>query len=87
MKIKCRTCLGTRQIQTGRAVRPCPNCGMADARKVATSHGVYSYWLNIRDLYVYQRNDITGDWIGWLCTLPVWESVFSKSPQFAEVRP
>jgi hypothetical protein len=60
---------------------------MADARKVATSNGGrYSYWLNVRDLYVYQRDDTTGAWGGWLCALPVWEAVFSKSPQFAEVR-
>jgi hypothetical protein len=44
--------------------------------KLATSHeGKYSYWSD-PDLYVYQRNELTGQWIGWLCTLAAWEDVF-----------
>lgn len=51
-------------------------------KKIATSHnGAYSYWLD-PDLYIYQRNEKTGHWQGWLCHLSVWESTFQYSAAF-----
>jgi hypothetical protein len=47
--------------------------------KLATSHdGKFSYWLR-SDRYVYQRNEITGEWIGWFCSEPAWERTFCNS--------
>lgn len=48
-------------------------------KKLATSHeGKYSYWLD-KDLYIYQRNEETGQWIGWLCSITPWENTFSRA--------
>ena len=45
---------------------------------VATSHhGRYTYWIDRNDRYVYQRNGVDGAWLGYLCSEPAWESVFS----------
>ncbi len=51
--------------------------------KVATSHeGLYSYWLDRSDRYIYQRKEWsdkgapTGEWIGWMCSEPAWERTF-----------
>ena len=54
---------------------------MTRCRKlVATSHdGRYAYYLDSRDLYIYQWSVAEVRWIGWLCALSVWEATFSKS--------
>ena len=53
--------------------------GIPQRKLVGQSHEAkYSYWTD-PDGYVYQRHGLDGDWIGWLCALPVWESVFSKA--------
>ena len=51
-----------------------------DARRnVASSHGgKFTYWQH-PDRYIYQRNEITGEWIGWYCSLAAWESTMGKS--------
>ncbi len=46
---------------------------------VATSHeGKYTYWQDA-DRYIYQRNEVTHVWVGWLCALSSWESTFQHS--------
>ena len=51
-----------------------------ERKKVATSHaGRYSYWLDA-DNYVYQYNEETKTWVGWLCSAPVWER-WSQLPE------
>ena len=47
---------------------------MTRCRKlVATSHdGRYAYYLDSRDLYIYQFSLIGLVWVGWLCTVAVW---------------
>lgn len=48
-------------------------------QKLASSHsGRYTYWLD-RDRYVYQRDERSGDWCGWLCHESAWESAFGRS--------
>ena len=50
---------------------------------VATSHdGRYAYYLDNRDLYIYQWSVAEVRWIGWLCALSVWEATFSKSGSY-----
>ena len=42
--------------------------------RIATSHeGKYSYWRDDQDRYIYQRNEFTGEWIGWYCALSSWD--------------
>ena len=57
---------------------------MTRCRKlVATSHdGRYAYYLDSRDLYIYQLSLLSQVWVGWLCTVAVWDAVFSKSDSF-----
>ena len=57
---------------------------MTRCRKlVATSHEQgYAYYLDSRDLYVYQLRLADMVWIGWLCSLAVWETTYSKSGGF-----
>lgn len=58
---------------------PMPDSPMSDRVKVGTSHNRFSYWLDHRDLYVYQYDDRCREWIGWLCSLDVWERTFGKA--------
>ena len=52
-------------------------------RLVATSHDrKYGYYLDARDLYVYQWSVAEAKWIGWLCALSVWDATFSKSGSY-----
>lgn len=54
-----------------------------DLTRVASSHeGQYSYWI-ASDRYVYQLRHVDSTWIGWLCSLDVWERTFSKSTWIA----
>jgi len=48
--------------------------------KLATSHeGRYSYWLDPTDRYIYQRDERTSEWIGWMCAQSVWETGFGSA--------
>ena len=57
---------------------------MTRCRKlVATSHDKkYAYYLDNRDLYIYQWSVAESRWIGYLCTMSVWEATFSKSGSY-----
>lgn len=47
-------------------------------KRVASSHdGRFSYWID-DDHYVYQRREMSGEWVGWFCSLPAWERTFNK---------
>lgn len=44
--------------------------------KLATSHnGKYSLWLDA-DRYIYQFNEDTKQWQGYLCSVDAWERTF-----------
>jgi len=36
--------------------------------------GKYTYWLDRRDLYVYQFNEVNREWNGWLCAYSSWDA-------------
>ena len=57
---------------------------MTRCRKlVATSHDKqYEYYLDKRDLYIYQWSVAEARWIGYLCALSVWEATSSKSGSY-----
>ena len=47
--------------------------------KIGTSHnGAYSYWLDRKDLYVYQMNEHSQKWIGWYSSLTAWENTMHR---------
>lgn len=47
-------------------------------RYLGHSHeGKYSYW-SFPDQYVYQMENETKRWIGWLCSFPAWERTFAN---------
>jgi hypothetical protein len=49
--------------------------------RIGVSHeGKYSYWLDTSDRYIYQKNEVTGEWIGWICAE-------SSLPHFGFIRP
>lgn len=62
------------------AGRTATDMSTKESRKlVASSHeGKYTYHMG-SDLYVYQRRESDGAWIGWLCSISAWEFTFSKA--------
>lgn len=52
-------------------------------RLLATSHDKrYAYYLDVKDLYVYQLRLVDMCWAGWLCTLAAWERTFIPGGAF-----
>lgn len=55
------------------------NTLQATRTKLGTSHrGNYSYWMDSKDLYVYQKNEFTGVWIGWYASFGAWENRMNR---------